>query len=240
MVYIDEVIILNFIIDYLLLLFTSYVLKLNTLKYKLFLSSLFGEISILYLFFDMNNLFLILFKLSICSVMIFISFGKCNFKEFIKRCIYFYILSFFLGGVLYYFKIENLVKYEIYFLFIPVILNIYKYFAYHLTTIINTHRKVTIYLNNGKILFLNGFIDTGNSLIDPYSKKKVIIINRYVYDNYYLIPYKTVDSECLLKCFKPNKVYIEGIGERNDVVVGVVHKKFNGYDCLINYRLMEE
>ena len=239
MIYIDEVIVLNFIIDYLLLLFTSMLLKLNVRKYKLIISSIFGEISILYLFFDMNYILLIIFKICICSVMIYISYGKCNIKEFIKRCIYFYILSFFLGGVLYYFKIENLIKYEIDLLFIPLILNIYKYFTYHLKTIINTHRRVTIYLNNGKVLFLNGFIDTGNSLVDPYTNKKVIIINKYVYENYYLVPYKTVDNESLLKCFKPNRVYIEGIGERHDVVVGVVKKKFNGYDCLLNYELME-
>ena len=239
MIYIDEVIILNFIIDYLLLYCTSCILKLNTKRYKLILSAFFGEISILYLFINISNVFLILFKLIICIVMIFISFGKCDIKEFIKRCVYFYILSFFLGGVLYYFKIENIVKYEIYLLFIPLILNIYKYFTYHLKTIINTHRRVTIYLDNGKVLFLNGFIDTGNSLIDPYTNKKVIIINKYVYENYYLVPYKTVDNESLLKCFKPNRVYIEGIGERHDVVVGVVKKKFNGYDCLLNYELME-
>ena len=35
MIYIDEVIVLNFIIDYLLLLFTSMLLKLNVRKYKL-------------------------------------------------------------------------------------------------------------------------------------------------------------------------------------------------------------
>ena len=240
MIYIDEVIILNFIIDYLLLLCTSCILKLNTKRYKLILSAFFGEISILYLFINISNVFLILFKLIICIIMIFISFGKCDIKEFIKRCVYFYILSFFLGGVLYYFKIENIAKYEIYLLFIPLILNIYKYFTYHLKNIINNRRRVSIYLNNGKVIFLNGFIDTGNSLIDPYSRKKVIIINKYVYDNYYFIPYKTIDGECLLKCFKPSKVFIEGIGERHDVVVGVTKKKFSGFDCLLNYKLMEE
>ena len=97
MIYIDEVIILNFIIDYLLLLCTSCILKLNTKRYKLILSAVFGEISILYLFINISNVFLILFKLIICIVMIFISFGKCDIKEFIKRCVYFYILSFFFG-----------------------------------------------------------------------------------------------------------------------------------------------
>ena len=54
MIYIDEVIVLNFIIDYLLLLFTSMLLKLNVRKYKLIISSIFGEISILYLLLDIN------------------------------------------------------------------------------------------------------------------------------------------------------------------------------------------
>lgn len=239
MIYIDEVIILNFIIDYLLLLFTSYILKLNIKKYKLVLSSIFGEISILYLFISMNNIILVIFKIFICSIMIFISYGKCNVLEFIKRCIYFYILSFFLGGVLYYFKVSNLIKYEIYLLFIPFILDMYKYFINRLRSIINTHRRVTIYLNNGKVLYLNGFIDTGNTLTCPYSNNKVIIIDKYVYENFYLIPYKTISGESLIKCFKPSRVFIDGIGERKDIVVGIINRKFNGYDCLINYDLME-
>ena len=82
-------------------------------------------------------------------------------------------------------------------------------------------------------------------LVKKYENSEMIIYENknynsfYVYENYYLVPYKTVDNESLLKCFKPNRVYIEGIGERHDVVVGVVKKKFNGYDCLLNYELME-
>ena len=82
-------------------------------------------------------------------------------------------------------------------------------------------------------------MDSGNSLIDPFSNKKVIIINKDVDEDFYLVPYKTIDSESLIKCFKPRKVYIDGIGERNDVVVGVINKKFNGFNCLLNYKLME-
>ena len=239
MIYIDELILLNFIIDYVILSTLTFLLKKNVKKRRIFLSCLVGQLSILYLFVSLNTIFLFLFKLILGIGMILVLYGYSDIKTLIKEIVYFYILCFFLGGTLYYFKIENLIKYEIYLLFIPLILNIYKYFTYHLKTIINTHRRVTIYLNNGKVLFLNGFIDTGNSLIDPYTNKKVIIINKYVYENYYLVPYKTVDNESLLKCFKPNRVYIEGIGERHDVVVGVVKKKFNGYDCLLNYELME-
>ena len=75
---------------------------------------------------------------------------------------------------------------------------------------------------------------------EPYTNRKVIIINKEVDENYYLIPYKTIDNYSLMKCFNPKKVYIDGLGERNDVSVGVVSKKFNGYRCLLNYGLMEE
>ena len=83
-------------------------------------------------------------------------------------------------------------------------------------------------------------MDSGNSLIDPFSNKKVIIINKKVDENFYLVPYKTINSESLIKCFKPKKVFIDGIGVRDDVVVGVINKKFNGFNCLLNYKLMEE
>ena len=79
MIYIDEVIVLNFIIDYLLLLFTSMLLKLNVRKYKLIISSIFGEISILYLFFDMNYILLIIFKICICEV------KKVKRESFIRK-----------------------------------------------------------------------------------------------------------------------------------------------------------
>lgn len=65
------------------------------------------------------------------------------------------------------------------------------------------------------------------------------MINKKVSENFFLVPYKTIDSTSLLKCFTPRKVFIDGLGQRDDVVVGVVNKKFNGFNCLLNYKLME-
>ncbi len=240
MIYIDELILLNFIIDYILIDFTSNVLKINiNIKRKIF-SCLFGEISILYLFFNINNFYLVLFKLFIGIIMIIIAFGFNDIKSFIKNIIYFYSFSFLLGGTLYYFKVENLLKYEYFLLFIPVIMNSYKKLTYNLKNILSTKYKVTVYLNNGNILYLNGHMDTGNSLIDPITNKKVIIINKNINENYFFVPYRTIDNESLMKCFKPKKVYIDGIGERNDILVGIVNKKFIGFNCLLNSCLLEE
>lgn len=240
MIYIDELILLNFIIDFLILKSTSKILKLNTTTLKIVLSSVFGEISILYLFINLNNIELTIFKLLIGIIMNLIAFGFDDIKEFIKNVIYFYMFSFFLGGTLYYLKIESLVKYQYYLLLIPLIMNILKYFTYNLKNIISLRHKVTIYLKNGKVLYLNGYMDTGNTLKDPYSNKNVIIINKDIDENFFLVPYKTIDNSSLIKCFKPKKVFIDGLGERKDIVVGISNKKFKGFNCLLNYNLMEE
>lgn len=239
MVYIDEILLLNFIIDYVILSTLTFLLKKNIKKRRIFLSCLVGEISIIYLFFSFNTLFLFLFKFILGIIMILILYGYSDIKSFIKDLVYFYILCFFLGGTLYYFKIENLIKYQYILLLIPIIMNIYKYFEYNLKSILTTRYKVTIYLNNGNILYLNGFLDTGNSLINPYNNKKIIIINKEVNEEYFLVPYKTINNESLLKCFNPKVVYIDGLGIRNDITVGITNKKFKGYNCLLNYRLME-
>ncbi len=240
MIYIDELILLNFIIDFLILKTTSKILKLNTTTLKIILSSLAGEISLLYLFVNLNNIELTLFKITIGIIMNLIAFGFNDIKEFIKNLVYFYMFSFFLGGTLYYLKIESLVKYQYYLLLIPLIMNILKYFTYNLKNIINLRHKVTIYLKNGKVLYLNGYMDTGNTLKDPYSNKNVIIINKEINENFFLVPFKTIDNSSLIKCFKPKKVFIDGIGERKDIVVGISNKKFKGFNCLLNYNLMEE
>ena len=240
MVYIDELLLLNFIIDYILLTTTSKLLKINTRKYKIVLSCLIGELSLVSLFIDTSNFTLLIIKLITCTLMIIVSFGFNDIKTFIKNTTYFYIINFFLGGCLYYFKLENLIKYKYYILLIPLIIHIYWYFTYNLKNVFSLKYKVTVYLNNGKVLYLNGFMDTGNNLIEPYNNRKVIIINKKINENFYLVPYKTIDNSALIKCFNPKKVYIDGIGERNDISIGIIDKKFIGYNCLLNYKLLEE
>lgn len=237
--YIEELIILNFIIDYILLKTMSKILKLQTTNKKIILSSLVGEITLIYLFIS-NMIIISITKLLILALMIYICFGFNDKKTYIKNIIYYYIISFFLGGTLYYIKINNLNNYKYFLLLIPLIMNIYEYFEYDIKRFIQNRYKVNIYLNDGTILYLNGFMDTGNNLIEPYTNKKVIIINKKVNENFYLVPYKTVSGESLIKCFTPKKVYIDGLGEINNISVGICDKKFNGYNCLLNYKIMEE
>lgn len=237
--YIDEFIFINFIIDYIILNTYISILKINCSKRKIILSCLIGELSVISLFISMSNFIFILFKM-IISIFMIVTISYNDFKTLIKNIIYFYIISFFLGGFLFYLKNESIINYKIVLLLVPLIMNIYKYFSYNLKNILTLKYKVTIYLNNGKILYLNGLMDTGNTLVEPYHNRKVIIINKKIDENFYLVPFNTIDSSSLIKCFNPKKVYIDGLGERNDISVGIVDKKFIGFNCLLNYKIMED
>lgn len=238
--YIEELLIINFIIDFIILDTINILINNNIKKKRIIYGSLFGEISLIYLFINMNTFIMIIFKILLGMIMVYISFGYNDYKSYMRNLIWFYMVSFFLGGALYYFKINSLIKYKYYLLIIPLIMNIYKYFTYDLKSIISLKHKVNIYLSNGKILYLNGYMDTANTLLEPYNQNKVIIINEKVNEDFFLVPYETINESSLIRCFKPKKVYIDGIGTRNDVVVGIINKKFYGYDCLLNYRLMEK
>ena len=89
MIYIDEVIILNFIIDFIILKTMSSILKLNTKTIKLIISSLIGEITLITLFISLNNIVILLLELILSILMIYISFGYNDLKSFIKNDIYF-------------------------------------------------------------------------------------------------------------------------------------------------------
>ena len=211
-------------------------MKINTTNKRIILACLLSNISVFFLFININMFITIIIKLIIGLLMIIISFG---INDFIKNTIYFYILNFFVGGFLFYFKNEGLLKYKYYLFLIPIIMNIYKYFSYNLKNYLRLKHKVTVYLKDGRVLYLNGYMDSANTLIEPYSNRKVIITNKNIKCDYYLVPYNTIDSYSLIKCFNPLSVYIDGIGLRKDVSIGIVNRKFNGYDCLLNYKLME-
>lgn len=232
--YIEDIMITNFIIDYSILNLIKDFLKINTSTKRIIISSLLGELSLLFI----NNSFQLIIKILFSILLVITAFKYKNIIYLLKELIYFYTISFFLGGILYYLKINSLINYSYFILLVPFILNIYKRIEYNLNKTIKTNYKVTIYLNNGEILYLNGFMDTGNTLIEPYTNKKVIFINKNINENYFLVPYNSITQNQLVKCFKPKKVYIDNIGERKDIVVGILNN--NSYECILNYKIMEE
>ena len=79
-VYLDLVMILNFFIDFILLLSVKIILKRNIKLSRIIYGSFIGGLSILLLFFNINSFILFMVKILISIVMIITSFGYRNIK----------------------------------------------------------------------------------------------------------------------------------------------------------------
>ena len=97
-IYIDLVIVINFIFDFILLLSVNYILRRNVKWRRIIISALFGTITLLILFIPFNNVTLIVYKFIVSIIMIIIAFGYRDFLYFKKNVIYFYLVSMLMGG----------------------------------------------------------------------------------------------------------------------------------------------
>ncbi|MFV0249933.1 MAG: sigma-E processing peptidase SpoIIGA [Bacilli bacterium] len=256
-IYLDFIFIINFSFDFLLLIAVATLLKRNIKIKKIIFGSIFGGFSIFTLFLEINNLELFIFKIIISIFMVLITFSFRNFKYTLTNLIYLYIVSMVLGGFLYFLNIQfsyshngliffhNEFSINIIVLVIlsPIIIYTYVKECLNLKTTFSKYYKVDIQLEK-ETLNLNGFLDTGNKLVDPIFKKPIILINeeclKYKY-NYFLVPITTVSENSMLKCIKVKKINIKTVGEKKDVLVGLLPKKIQmeGIDCILQSKLVE-
>lgn len=241
--YIDLFFIFNVIIDYIIIMSTSILLKRRTSYIRMILSSLIGGISSLVLFTSLNK---IVIEIVSIVIMVLISFGYKGIRYLINNILYMYILSTLLGGIIYLFNIKVSNSMFLTYLIIIVIsieiMILYIKENKKMRSIYNNYYKVDIYFKDRKKLSLIGFVDTGNNLYDPYKKRPVIIVhNKYIKeDKYILVPYHTINGNGLLKCIKPDIIFIDGIGYKGNVLIGF-SDSFNfgdGVDVILHKDIM--
>ena len=242
--YIDLFFIFNVIMDYIIIMSTSILLKRRTSYIRMILSSLIGGISSLVLFTSLNK---IVIEIVSIVIMVLISFGYKGIRYLINNILYMYILSTLLGGIIYLFNIKVSNSMFLTYLIIIVIsieiMLLYIKENKKMRSIYNNYYKVDIYFKDRKKLSLIGFVDTGNNLYDPYKKRPVIIVhNKYIKeDKYILVPYHTINGNGLLKCIKPDIIFIDGIGYKGNVLIGF-SDSFNfgdGVDVIIHKDIMK-
>ena len=242
--YIDLFFIFNVIMDYIIIMSTSILLKRRTSYIRMILSSLIGGISSLVLFTSLNK---IVIEIVSIVIMVLISFGYKGIRYLINNILYMYILSTLLGGIIYLFNIKVCNSMFLTYLIIIVIsieiMLLYIKENKKMRSIYNNYYKVDIYFKDRKKLSLIGFVDTGNNLYDPYKKRPVIIVhNKYIKeDKYILVPYHTINGNGLLKCIKPDIIFIDGIGYKGNVLIGF-SDSFNfgdGVDVILHKDIMK-
>lgn len=237
--YIEFIFTLNFLLDFIILYGTKRLLKLNSNLFRITLSSIIGSLTTFILYIEVNSLELIIIKIIISLLMILISFGL---KKILKNTSYFYLLSIILGGSIYLLNL-NKNKYYLYYLIILTPIFIYLIVKELINLRINYHDKyqVTIYYQNKKYNLI-GFIDTGNRLISPISKKGIILVNLNIkIKEVIYIPYKALNSTGLIPCIKPDRLYINN-QEFDNYLIGIAKDKFslNGEDCILPNKLKED
>lgn len=254
-IYIDLIFIINIFFDFLLLLSVSLILKRHIKLYRIILGSLVGGISIFFLFLNITTTTLFFLKILIAVFMILTTFGFKDLKYFTKNISYLYLISIVLGGALYFLNLEFSYKNKgliffnkgvsinmIFILIItPVLLYLYIKEMEEYKLNYSKYHKLEIVFKNNKRVIINAFLDTGNNLIDPYKKRPVILVNynaikKYITDEkQLLVPYNNINSEGLLRCFKPKNIIIND-KEYSNILIGLSFNKIyiDGVDCILN------
>jgi stage II sporulation protein GA (sporulation sigma-E factor processing peptidase) len=257
-IYLDLLFIFNIYFDFLLLATTCIVLKRKGSFIRLLISSLIGSFSLIFLFVPVSSFVLFLFKIFMGFIMCIMAFKFENIKYSLTNFLYFYMISFILGGFLYYLKLEfsythigmvfinKGINMSYIFLIIisPVIFILYIKECKKIKSNYNLYYDVKIVLKNKEEYMLKGFLDTGNKLIDPITNKSIILIEKGIIkkeEKYFYVPFNSLNNHNLIKCFKPSYIEIEN-HKFNNYLVAISDKKFNidGVKCLLNNKLMEE
>lgn len=257
-IYLDYVFFINFIFDFILLFTTKVLLKRNVKIKRIILGSFIGTFSIFILFISMPSFIFFLSKMFFGLIMVIITFKFKDIKYTLNNFFYLMILSIILGGFLYFLNIEagyehvGLIFYKTgktLDIFILLLLSILFFIIFtkkikKYKNKISCYKIVKIFLNN-KTYLLNGYIDTGNNLVDPYFNKPILIINKNIdifSKRFIFVPYNSLNNKGILKCFIIDKVFIEDIGYLKNVLIAKSNDKLSlsGVDIILNNKIMEE
>lgn len=182
--YVDVLFLVNFMMDYLLLLLLRKMLKCTATHGRILFGAAVGSLMtciIVILPIPYALIKFIMFHTIVNVFMIWTGLKIRDVKTFAKAYILLYIGAFFLGGVM-----EALRQYvRIGSLFFAIAIGGYYVVSKLWDVITSVQRinqyqcKVDLYLGE-KMLQVKGMIDTGNGLIDPISKQPVSILDKQV------------------------------------------------------------
>ena len=258
-IYIDLVFLLNFLFDFILLISVNYILKRDTNYFRMIISSLIGEVTLLFLFINMSSILLLLLKFIVSFVMILICFGYKDIRYFFKNVLYFYLVSMLLGGAIQF--LDNQFIYNnngsllstgrmnVNYIFVWII-GLFLFFKYIkafslLKNNYNYYHKCKIFFDENTSKIFNAFLDTGNKLKVAYLNKSIVLIDREKVEeidmkNPNYVPYNSLNNHGLLECYKCLKLEIDG-KIYDKFLLGISNEKFyiDGIDCIINNSVME-
>lgn len=278
-IYIDILLCVNMVINYLLLSATSFYTHTQIRLKRLLLGAAVGAVCSLSILLPEIPLAVnIIFKAIVGGLTVFSAFGKKRKNEFIKLYAVFLIATFFFGGIVialwFLFTPKNLLikNSVVYINLSPIMLIVYSAICYCAFRIVNTiagkHRvKNTVctltIVYGSNVLRINAKIDTGNTLVEPFSQCPVIVIGRtaaqhitpkevYEYEtvstlsyrtsinSVRFVPFSSIGGSGLLPCFKAERVYINDTLCDKNVFIALCSDEYirGDFQALIPYEIL--
>lgn len=237
-VYVDILLALNLFVNYFLLLSTAKFLSLSIKRRRLLFGAALGSFYSLSLFLpEMPAIFSLLLKLALSVTIVLSAFGWRPLGLFCKLVGVFYSMNFAYAGfmlVLWYFVSPQglLIKNSIVYMDIsPIVLIVFTVLAYLVIEGVTrltgrrAPREISCRIEfeaGGKIISCTARVDTGNSLVEPFSGCPVVVVERDVLGRAApaetaaarLVPFSSVAGRGLLPAFKPDKMSIHCTGEK--------------------------
>lgn len=192
-VYVEDVILDNFVINFLILLITAKLLKINYKIVFLIISAITGVVfTLLSLVIYINSYVIFLYKFLTAVTMVLIAFKFISLKNFLLQFLTFIFTTAIIGGlcflICFSFGEVEIINDNIYFkMFLPfgiiiVLIALFSYFLFKIVELIkiqsfnsNFIYSATLLENNKKINIM-AYMDTGNLLDDPLTGKPVNIL----------------------------------------------------------------
>ena len=254
--YIDVLFLVNFMMDYLLLLIVRKMLKSAVSHINLLIGALWGAgTTCLIVTLPLPHVALkfIAFHLLINTIMILIGLKIRRIRDFVKAIFLLYIGAFLMGGIMgyvrQYIRVGSLF-FGVAVLAYYVILGIWNFISY-VNKIRTCRCDVRIYMR-GNEYQVRGLLDTGNSLHDSLTGKPVCIMERKIADKIFrengdiafrYIPYHTIGkSEGVLKLVKFDKMCVKATEEQwvNNPLIAISEENISDkgeYQMILNPKL---
>lgn len=238
-VYADILIILNFLVDYFIIMLTAHLLKKSVTLIRQILSAALGAVSSLLIFLPEFNTFTQIFSGIITALLMSaIAFGIKRVKIYFRETVVLFAVTCgYAGGMFAFwsvFRPHGMVIHNsvVYFNISPLFLICFSISAFFITVILrklldknaSTAENCEISLfANGKSITVNAIADTGNSIEDVFGLSEIIIADRAAFDalfdveydkneimrRYRALPCNTVSGSDILDGYRCDKAYIK-------------------------------
>ena len=245
--YIDLILLENISMNYIIILATGMICRVEIKHIKVLLSSVLGAIyAILVYVVDLQIYTSQVTKILIAVCMVYIAFSSINIKVLLKQLLIFYLTSFCFGGAAYY-LLHNInpnliysvngVLTGIYPIKIVLLGGILGFFVINISfKIIKSKltKKDILYdveiFYKGKSSRIKVILDTGNLLVDPITKIPVLIVEAdklkkiipdeilsNMKDVLYNNSFDEIDEDIKARC---RIILFSSIGKNNGIIIG--------------------